>query len=135
MNIAIIKGRLTADPEVKTVKTANGEKKVARYTLAVDRYGKDAGADFIPCIAWEKAADFAEKWLKKGTPLAVHGSIRTGRYEDEQLHRTVYTWNVNVIAQEFAGPKPEAEKKPEPQADADGFIAVPESIDEELPFM
>lgn len=133
MNIVVIKGRLTADPEVKTVKTANGERKVARYTLAVDRYGRDADADFIPCQAWEKAAEFAEKWLKKGTPLAVHGSIRTGRYEDQQLHKTVYTWNVNVIAQEFAGPKPE--EKAEPKPDADGFLKVPESIDEELPFM
>ena len=133
MNIAIIKGRLTADPEVKTVKTANGEKKVARYTIAVDRYGKDAGADFIPCVAWEKAADFAEKWLKKGTPLAVHGSIRTGSYTNKDGQK-VRTTDVIVIAQEFAGPKPEAEKKPEPQVDADGFISVPESIDEELPF-
>lgn len=133
MNIVVIKGRLTADPEVRTVKTANGERKVARYTLAVDRYGKDADADFIPCQAWEKAAEFAEKWLKKGTPLAVHGSIRTGRYEDQQLHKTVYTWNVNVIAQEFAGPKPE--EKAEPKPDEDGFLKVPESIDEELPFM
>lgn len=134
MNNVTLSGRLTKDPEVKQA----GETTVCNYTLAVNRRYKregEAEADFIPCVAFGRAAEFAGKWFVKGSPIAVSGRIQTGRYEDKQLHRTVYTWNVVIDTQEFNGPKPEAEKKPEPQADADGFIAVPESIDEELPFM
>ena len=115
MNKVTLIGRLTKDPEVKQA----GETTVCNYTLAVNRRYKregEAEADFVPCVAFGRAAEFAGKWFVKGSPIAVSGRIQTGRYEDKQLHRTVYTWNVVVDTQEFNGPKPETEKKPEPQA-------------------
>lgn len=119
MNNVTLMGRLTKDPEIRTA----AGKKVARYTLAVNR-GRDK-ADFIPCVAWERAADFAEKYLVKGSPVAVRGRLQTGSYEKNG--QRVYTMDVVVESQEFAGPKPETPEK-------DGFMDVPEGIAEELPF-
>lgn len=104
MNKVIIMGRLCGDPDVGTT---NSGKKYARYRLAVDRPGKSADgqqtADFIPCIAWEKGADFAERWLTKGKRIMVEGRIQTGSYEkDGQKH---YTTDIVVERHEFCDSK------------------------------
>ena len=75
MNLAILMGRLTRDPDIST--SQNGTQ-IARYTIAIDRIGKDQGADFISCVAFNKSAEFADKYLKKGTKIAIEGMIRTG---------------------------------------------------------
>lgn len=126
MNIAILMGRLTKDPDIS--KSQNGTQ-IARYTIAIDRIGKDQGADFISCVAFNKSAEFADKYLKKGTKIAIEGAIRTGSYTNKDGQK-VYTTDVIVNRQEFAESKGEAkETKPE-----DGFMSIPGGIDDEIPF-
>lgn len=118
MNQAILIGRLTKDPDVR--RTQEG-KAVASYTLAVDRkFAKgDQKADFISCQCWEKRAEFAEKYLRKGTKIAVSGRIQTGSYKNRNGD-TVYTTTVVVEEQEFC------EKKSETQDSAPHDSAPPE---------
>ena len=126
MNIAILMGRLTKDPDISTSQSG---KQIARYTIAIDRIGKDQGADFISCVAFNKSAEFADKYLKKGTKIAIEGAIRTGSYTNKDGQK-VYTTDVIVNRQEFAESKGEAkETKPE-----DGFMSIPGGIDDEIPF-
>ncbi|MBR3238560.1 MAG: single-stranded DNA-binding protein [Oscillospiraceae bacterium] len=126
MNKAILIGRLTRDPDVRK----SNDTMVARYTLAVDRF-KD-GADFISCVAFGKSAEFADKYLKKGTKIAVTGHIQTGSYENREGQK-VYTTDVIVETHEFVEPK---NKEPqEPMETPDDFVAVPDDADiDGLPF-
>ena len=127
MNKAILMGRLTRDPELKT----SGETKIAKYTLAVDRRFKKDEADFINCIAFGKGAEFAENYLKKGTKVVVTGRIQTGSYENKE-GRKVYTTDIIVEEQEFA-----ESKKVEPPATPAGadFVQIPDDIDDDgIPF-
>ena len=138
MNKVILCGRLTKDPEVRYSQGAESMV-IARYTLAVDRkYKKDSvnTADFINCIAFSKNAEFAEKYLRKGTKLLVTGHIQTGNYTNKDGQK-VYTTDVVVDEQEFAeSKKAEQEERPAPMptAAADGFMNIPDGIGEELPF-
>ncbi len=141
MNKVILMGRLTRDPEVRYSQGAE-PMAVARYTLAVDRRGRreDNGqnADFISCVAFAKNGEFAEKYLRKGTKIAITGRIQTGSYNDRE-GRKVYTTDVVVEDQEFAESKNTQNggnrQAPPEQSDAgDGFMNIPDGIDEELPF-
>lgn len=127
MNKVILMGRLTADPEIR--KGENGS--IARYTLAVDRMRQtpEQTADFIRCVAFDKGADFAEKYLTKGIKIAVEGRIRTGSYTNKDGQK-VNTTDVVIDRHEFAeSKKAQAETKP---AEADqGFMDVD---DPGLPF-
>ena len=111
---------------------------VSRYTLAVDRGIKngDAKADFIRCVAFGKSGEFVEKYLRKGMKVAIIGRIQTGSYKDRD-GKTVYTTDVVVENHEFAesrqGTSPETQRNA-PKADEDGFMSIPDGIDEELPF-
>ena len=127
MNIAILMGRLTKDPDIST--SQNGTQ-IARYTIAIDRIGKDQGADFISCVAFNKSAEFADKYLKKGTKIAIEGAIRTGSYTNKDGQK-VYTTDVIVNRQEFAESKGEAKSEAKPE---DGFMSIPGGIDDEIPF-
>ena len=160
MNKAILTGRLTADPTVNI----NGENKIARYTLAVDRKVKrdpnnpnQQTADFITCVAFGRSADFVDKYLRKGTKIAITGRIQTGRYTNKD-GQTVYTTDVVVEEHEFCESKsasgqsnqqaqtasapavqPTANyqtvQRPIPQpASADAFINIPDNISMEVPF-
>ena len=123
---------------------------VARYTLAVDRRfkreGEEQTADFINCVAFGRTGEFAEKYFRKGIKIAVTGRIQTGSYTNKDGQR-VYTTEVVVEEQEFAeskaaaagngggGYQQAAPSRPEPvQAAGDGFMNIPDAIDEELPF-
>lgn len=104
MNKVILMGRLTRDPEVRY---SQGERQmaIARYTLAVDRRGRNATAgeqtaDFLPCIAFDKAAEFAEKYFHQGTKLIVTGRIQTGSYTNKDGQK-VYTTDIIVEEQEL----------------------------------
>lgn len=138
MNRVVLMGRLTRDPDVHQ----SGETKVARYTLAVDRRvpkGQEKTADFISCVCFGKSAEFAEKYFKKGTQIAVSGRIQTGSYKNKD-GVTIYTTDVVVDDQEFAGSKndaaPKTEQKAEPNtAGIEGFMSIPEGIETELPFV
>ena len=103
MNKVILLGRLTRDPESKT--TASG-KTVCRFSVAVDRIGKDKGADFIGCVAWEKTAEFVAKYLSKGRRVLVEGRIQTGSYEGQDGTKH-YTTDVIADRVEFADSKPQ----------------------------
>ena len=144
MNKVILMGRLTRDPEVR-YSQGESANAVARYTLAVDRRFKrdgDATADFINCVSFGRAAGFAEKYLRQGVKIAVTGRIQTGSYTNKDGVR-VYTTDVVVEEQEFAESKAasasnsgyQASPSPSPSADiGDGFMNIPDGIDEELPF-
>lgn len=129
MNKVILIGRLTRDPDIRYTADATA---IARYTLAVDRRFKRDGetaADFIGCVAFKKNAEFAEKYLRKGTKIAVVGHIQTGSYTNREGAK-VYTTDVIVEEQEFA----ESKKNGSEEHAGDGFMNIPDGIDEELPF-
>ena len=142
MNKVILIGRLTRDPDVRWTQ-GQDQRCVARYTLAVDRrYKKDGGptADFIPCVAFGRTGEFAEKYFHKGIKLAITGRIQTGSYTNREGNK-VYTTDVVVEDQEFAESKAtneqynQAAPRELPQSDVgDGFMSIPDGIDEELPF-
>lgn len=139
MNKVILMGRLVRDPEVRY---SQGQQStaIARYTLAVDRrFSRDGeqSADFIGCVAFGKAGEFAEKYFKKGTKLVVTGRIQTGSYTDKNGNK-VYTTDVVVEEQEFAeskgGSSTNNAPQPTPADCGDGFMNILEGIEEELPF-
>lgn len=162
MNRVVLMGRLTRDPDVR-YSQGDPSMAIARYTLAVDRrrgrsnQSDQQTADFISCVAFGKAGEFAEKYLHKGTKICVAGRIQTGSYT-RQDGTKVYTTDVVVEDQEFAesrnaqtaGPDyssfqgADAGSNPAPAAHAndaaspssaiDGFMNIPDGIDEELPF-
>lgn len=139
MNKVILMGRLTRDPEVR-YSQGDTPTAIARYTLAVDRRARkdgEASADFISCVAFGKSAEFAEKYLHKGTKLVITGRIQTGSYTNKDGQK-VYTTDVVVEDQEFAESKAAAsgnqEGNSQPAASGDGFMNIPDGADEELPF-
>ena len=155
MNKVILMGRLTRDPDVRYSAGENSTA-VARYTLAVDRRFRrdgDSGssADFIGCVAFGRSAEFAEKYLRQGTKIVITGRIQTGSYTNRDGQK-VYTTDVVVEDQEFAesksasseggsmmrqAPSPShAAPMPSPASasSGDGFMNIPDGIDEELPF-
>ncbi|MBE5924714.1 MAG: single-stranded DNA-binding protein [Lachnospiraceae bacterium] len=144
MNKVILMGRLTRDPEVRYSQGENNLA-IARYTLAVDRRfqrNSDQSADFISCVAFGKAGEFAEKWFKQGTKVAITGRIQTGSYTNKDGVK-VYTTEVVVEDQEFAESKNAASANGVPQdaphptpsaASGEGFMSIPDGIEDELPF-
>ena len=148
MNKVILMGRLTRDPEVR-YSAGENSMAIARYTLAVDRRFKrdgEATADFISCVAFGKAAEFAERYFRQGIRIVVSGRIQTGSYTNRDGNK-VYTTDVVVEEQEFAESKNNAAGNSNAQGntaagqpignttvDADGFMNIPDGIDEELPF-
>jgi single-strand DNA-binding protein len=141
MNKVILMGRLTREPDVRYSQNVDGSIAIARYTLAVDRRrGKDQEqtADFISCVAFGKAGEFAEKYLHQGTKIVVTGRIQTGSYTNKEGQK-VYTTDVVVEDHEFAESKSAAtntSSRPEPgQMLGDGYMAIPDGVDDEgLPF-
>ena len=140
MNKVILMGRLTRDPEVRY---SQGEQAtaVARYTLAVDRRGRNQenSADFIQCVAFGKAAEFAERYLHKGTKIVLTGRIQTGSYTNKD-GATVYTTDVVADRVEFLewGDRPSGQGSSSGQQyRAQAVDEAPEgfaAIDEDIPF-
>ena len=152
MNKVILMGRLTRDPEVRYSQGENSSA-VARYTLAVDRRfkreGSDQTADFIGCVAFGYQAEFAEKYLRQGLKVVLTGRIQTGSYTNRDGQK-VYTTDVvaedlefaesKAASDNYAASRPQtsapAPSMPDPvSASADGFMNIPDGIDEELPFI
>lgn len=135
MNKCILIGRLVKDPDVRY---SQGQEPmaIARYTLAVDRAIKkdrEQTADFISCVAFGKNGEFAEKYLHKGTKIAIEGRIQTGSYEKDG-HK-VYTTDIVVEHHEFCESRNASGTSSNSAPDADGFVNVPDSVDDEaLPF-
>ena len=139
MNRVILMGRLIRDPEVRYTSGENSMA-IARYTLAIDRTIKKQGEqseDFINCVAFSKAAEFAEKYFRQGMRVLVSGRLQTGSYTNREGQK-VYTTDVILDSQEFADSKGENTKgtsNRSSSADADGFMNIPDGVDDEgLPF-
>ena len=149
MNKVILMGRLTRDPEVRY---SSGERSmaIARYTLAVDRRmrrsggsdGSEQTADFIPCVAFDRSGEFAEKYFRQGMRVLVSGRIQTGSYVNKEGQK-VYTTEIIVEDQEFADSKNSSEgggyagaSRPSPaSATSDGFMNIPDGVEDDgLPF-
>ena len=146
MNRVILMGRLTRDPEVRY---SQGERAmaVAKYTLAVDRRGRrqegQQSADFINCVAFDKAGEFAEKYFRQGMRILVSGRIQTGSYTNKDGVK-VYTTDIMVEDQEFADSKNTSSVGGNQTANTpgisgsivgDGFMNIPDGVEDEgLPF-
>lgn len=139
INQVILMGRLTADPETRFMQASNNS--VTRFNLAVERDYKAANeekpkTDFINCTAWNKTGEFVEKYFKKGNMIAVTGCVETGSYTNNDGNK-VYTTEIKVNKVSFTGEKTgdsntTAQRSNDPTAD--GFMIIPEGIDEDLPF-
>ena len=136
MNKVILMGRLTRDPEINYSQNGNNTC-IAKYTLAVDRRFKQDGgqeADFISCAVFGKGAEFAEKYLHKGTKIAITGRLETGSYTNKDGVK-VYTTTVIVEEQEFAESKRDGNAPvPQPADAGDGFMNIPDGIEDNIPF-
>lgn len=140
MNKTVLMGRLTADPQVRYSQGDNATA-VARYTLAVNRKFKKDGeptADFIPCVVFGRSAEFTEKYFRKGMQVAVSGRIQTGSYTNKDGNK-VYTTDVVVEEQEFAESTAANQQNQQSAGSgsipaSDGFMNIPDGMDEELPF-
>lgn len=141
MNKVILLGRLTRDPDICYTQPNSAEEQtcIAHYTVAVDRRfrreGESQTADFISCVAFGRQAVFAEKYLHKGIKMAITGRIQTGSYTNRDGQK-VYTTDVVIEEQEFAESKAAGQtvqQNPAP-ASEDGFMMIPDGLEEELPF-
>lgn len=139
MNKVILIGRLTSEPEIRYTAGENGTA-VARYTLAVDRrYNREQqSADFLRCAAFGKAAEFAEKYLHKGTKIAVTGHLQTGKYTNKNGVE-IYSTDVIIEEQEFAESKKNSQGSSNDgsrpgQSSGEGFMDIPDDIADGLPF-
>ena len=144
MNKVILMGRLTRDPEIRYSQGSNATA-VGRYTIAVDRRFKREGepdADFFNCTVFGKSAEFAEKYFRQGTKLVVSGRVQNDNYTNKEGQK-VYSTQIMIDEQEFAESKNSSaaggndsfsSARPMPSAASDGFMNIPDGIDEELPF-
>ena len=140
MNKVILMGRLTRDPDIRYTQPNSAQEQTctARYSLAVNRrFNRDGEqkADFISCVAFGRQAEFAEKYLRKGTKIVLAGRIQTGSYTNRDGQK-VYTTDVVVEEQEFAESKASGQTAQQNPASAseDGFMEIPDGLEEELPF-
>ena len=139
MNKVVLMGRLTRDAEIRYSQGDNSLA-IARFSLAVDRRykkdGEEQTADFISCVAFGKTGEFFERFGKKGTKFVIEGRIQTGGYTNKDGQK-VYTTDIVVESAEFAESKSAASGNAAPapnQAAGDGFMNIPDGLDEELPF-
>lgn len=153
MNKVILMGRLTRDPEVRYSQGAS-QTAVARFSIAVDRRFKRDGepdADFFNCTAFGKQAEFIERYLRKGVKVVVCGRIQNDNYTNKD-GQMVYSVRVMAEEIEFAESKNASagngdggynngggymgggNSAPAPSGAGDGFMNIPDGIDEELPF-
>lgn len=129
MNNVSLVGRLTRDPEIKIT---NSGSSYARFSIAVDRRGKDAGTDFINIVAFGKTSEFIERYFRKGQRIGINGRIQTGSYEGKD-GKKVYTFDVIAENVEFVESK-SASASATP-ANADGFVNIPDGVEDPgLPF-
>ena len=150
MNKIIIKGGFTKDPTISTYGEGENKGKIANFSVGVNRRIKregDPDSDFFNCTAFGKTAEFVEKYFKKGRQALIEGRVQNDNYEDKDGNK-VYGFKVIVESIEFADSKPVAtgnSEAPAPQESApapapapsgsgDGFMNIPDGVDEELPF-
>lgn len=133
LNHNVIMGRLVRDPELRRINTG---KAVVSFTVACDKPGKDNGADFIPCVAWEKTGEFINQYFLKGSPIAVEGRLTSRQYETKEGKKQTVL-EVVVSQAHFCGKKEVTEEytgfiKNDPAPASDFFLL--EGDDSALPF-
>ena len=142
MNKAILMGRLTREPDVRWQNYGDGDKAIARFSLAVDRQRRKDGereADFFNCTTFGKQAEFVEKYLHQGTKVLITGRIQNDTYTNREGQK-VYSVQIIVQELEFCESKKNAahaagEQQHAAKTQQDGFMSVPDGVDdEELPF-
>lgn len=141
MNKVLMLGRLTRDPEVRYSSGSNPTA-IANFSLAVDRRFKREGqatADFFNFTAFGKQAEFAEKYLRKGTKIVVEGRLQNDNYKNRE-GQTVYRDQIVVENLEFAESKKASQQNEVPSEaatpkDNNGFMDLPDGISEDLPFV
>lgn len=134
LNQVVLMGRLVRAPETRYLQGSDSS--VTRFTIAVEDDYKAAGADkpdtnFINCSAWNKKGEFIAKYFGKGSMIAITGKIKTGSYTDRDSGKTISTTEVRVETAHFTGERRETGSSPDAN---DGFMNIPDGIDEELPF-
>jgi single-strand binding protein len=141
MNKVILMGRLTRDPEVR-YSQGDSQMAIARFSLAVDRRFKKQGdtvtADFFNCTAFGKQGEFVEKYLKQGIKILLTGHIQNDNYTNKEGQK-VYAIQIIVEELEFAESKSsqasnDNSQPSQAEADDEGFMNIPDSIDSTLPF-
>ena len=130
MNKVILMGRLVRDPDIRTTKD---QMCVAKFTLAIDRRGKDKEADFISCTAFGKTAEVVDKYIKKGTKIALEGRWQTGSYTNKD-NQKVYTNDCIIDQLEFCESKKSEEQTAPAVPSVDDFMNLPSDIDDVVPF-
>lgn len=134
MNKVILCGRTTKDAEIRTTKEGMA---IARFTLAIDRpkkkNGEENGADFINCLAFDKTAELIEKYVPKGRKILIEGRWQTGSYDNNE-GKKVYTNECVIDKLEFVE-KADSTPAPAPSDVGDGFMNIPDSVGDELPFV
>lgn len=136
LNQVVLMGRLTREPETKFIQSSNSS--VTRFTIAVERDYKAANeerkADFISCTAWNKTGEFISSYFKKGNMIAIVGTLETGSYTNNDGNK-VYTTEVRVNKASFTGERTGQQSVDQPApVSSDGFMNIPDGIDEDLPF-
>ena len=129
LNYSVLMGRLARDPELRRTNTG---KAVASFTIAVDNFGKDNGASFISCVAWDKTGEFVSNYFLKGSPIAVEGRLQTRQYETKEGNKQTVT-EVVVTQAHFCGKKEEKETFGSPAYQQKDFTPL-DGDDGELPF-
>lgn len=136
MNKVILMGRITRDPDVRYSQT-DSNMAIARFSLAVDRRYKKQGdtvtADFFNCTAFGKQGEFVEKYLKQGTKIVVTGRIQNDNYTNKEGQK-VYSVQIMVEEIEFAESKAAGQSQQNDSMPGDGFMNIPDGIENELPF-
>lgn len=135
MNQIILCGRLCSDPDVRYGTNSNA---IAKFSIAVDRRFKRDGqptADFFSCVAFGKTGEFIEKYFHKGSKILLNGEMQNNNYKNKE-GQMVYGFQVAVNNVEFAESKSQQNnaQQAKPQADNDGFMQIPDGIEDELPF-
>lgn len=136
MNKVILMGRITRDPDVR-YSQIDSNMAIARFSLAVDRRFKKQGdtvtADFFNCTAFGKQGEFVEKYLKQGTKIVVTGRIQNDNYTNKEGQK-VYSVQIMVEEIEFAESKAAGQSQQNDSMPGDGFMNIPDGIENELPF-
>lgn len=132
MNIVALIGRLTRDPDTRWT-AGDSPQAVSRLTIAVDRRFKRDEADFISCVAFGKNAEFIQKYFGKGSKIAIRGHIQTGSYTNKE-GKKVFTTDVVVDEQDFVESKKQETHNPQDNQ-SEGFMNIPDGIEEQLPFL
>lgn len=135
LNHSTIMGRLVNDPELR--RTGTG-KAVVSFTIACDKPGKDNGASFIPCVAWDKTGEFINNYFTKGSPIVIEGRLESRQYETKEGQKRT-ALEVVVSQAHFCGKKESTEQSTDEYT---GFVknapapqfSILEGNDDVLPF-